>query len=69
MPNIKAPEYYKVTGESPPEIPEIDEEAFLRNTESRALRSQETDLEMLDLERGLNLDTSFDFVVVELLYL
>lgn len=29
MPNVKAPEYYAVTGESPPTMPDIDELTFL----------------------------------------
>ena len=29
MPNVKAPEYYKVSGGSPPKIPDVDEKKFL----------------------------------------
>ena len=30
MPNIKAPEYYEVTGESPPKMPIVDENELMR---------------------------------------
>ena len=39
MPNVKAPEYYEATGESPPVAPDVDEKEFLTKVKQSLLVS------------------------------
>ena len=41
MPNVKAPEYYEVTGESLPAVPDVDETEYLTKIKKSLLKSNE----------------------------
>lgn len=51
MPNVKAPEYYEVTGETAPTIPDVNEQELLLRLQpknERAPKNENTTTEMIE---------------------